>query len=249
MKEGKTGAFDPSVLDLLDQLRQVALEFRDSEEYSPWGNRAFFRELKGRNFLFANEKKDHLEVVFRPPPGQKEKALVLPFVEDTGFMGYRGWLVAKITTPEELDRLKPWIELSYTINQPFRTAKDFLPGEVPGLLEMLEEVRQLALTFGNGDRDIEEYFPFGDRAFRRRKGKIFLYAGENGDSLTFSVRLPSSEREYAISLPFVEVPKYIGHKGWVAVKVGSREEMEFLLPWLQMSFDLNQPARKMKKKS
>jgi hypothetical protein len=120
-----------------------------------------------------------------------------------------------------------------------------MPWEIPELIEFLAEIRQIAHSYG----DIEEYFPFGERAFRIRKGKIFLYTEEHGNCLYVSVRLPFGEHGYALSLPFVEVPKYIGHQNWVGVKVSNREELETLLPWLPISFAMNNPPKKSKSKT
>lgn len=232
----------PELLDLLEQIRQIALGFEGAEEYFPWGTRAFFREIKGRNFLFVNPQADYLEVIFRLPLGQKEKALTLPFVEQHKSMS--NWLSARIHTQDELDALVPWLKVSYELSKPFRGKDEYLEGEPPQILAFLEQLRQAALGYG----DIEEYFPFGDRAFRRKKGQIFIYAGEGDDHLYVNVRLPLGEREYALSLPYVEVPKYIGHRGWVGAKVRTQEEMEIVLSWIPLSYELNQPARKSKVK-
>jgi hypothetical protein len=235
----------PEILDLLEQVRQLALSYDDAEEYFPWKNRGFFRGLKGRNFLFANEKPDHLELFFQLPVGRQTEALTQPFVEVNKSMESNGWLTARVRTPEELATVIPWIKTSYELNKPFRTKSDLIEGEVPEVLDFLEQVRQQANSYGT---EIEEYFPFGGRAFRSKKGQIFLHANEAGDHLYVNVRLPIGEREYALSLPFVDVPKYIGYKGWVGAKIRTQEELEIVLPWITMSYDLNKPARKSKAK-
>lgn len=234
----------PEILDLLEQVRQKALSYPDAEEHFPWGTRTFFREMKGRNFLFVNEKPDQVEVTFRVPLGQREEILAESFVEANKNMDQRGWLVAKIKTQEELDRILPWIETSYALNKPMRSRDELLPGEAPQVLDFLEQVRQIALSYD----DIEEFFPYGGRAFRPRKGQIFLHANEGDDHLYLNVRLPIGEREYALSLPFVDVPKYIGHKGWVGVTVRTQEELDLALPWIGVSYDMNRPVRKSRAK-
>lgn len=234
----------PEVLDLLEQVRQKALSYDDTEEHFTWGTRTFFRGMKGRNFLFTNEIKDQLEIIFRVPKGQREQLLAEPFIDLHKHMGERGWVSARVKTQEELDKALPWIEISYELNKLFRSKADLLPGETPEVLDFLEQVRQAAMRY----EDIEEFFPFGDRAFRPRKGQIFLYAGEGDDHLYINVRLPLGEREYALSLPFVDVPKYIGHKGWVGAKVGSQEELDIVFPWIDASYEMNRPARKRRAK-
>lgn len=232
----------PEILELLEQVRQQALSYENAEENFPWGNRVFFRDLKGRNFLFANTKNDYLEVTFRLPKAQKEQVLALPFVEPSRYMS--NWVNANVRTQAELDQISPWIKVSYKLNKPFRSQSEVLPGEAPEVLDFLEQVREAALRY----EDVEEYFPYGDRAFRLRKGKIFVYIGEGDDYLSVSVRLPLGEREYALSLPFIEVPKYIGHQGWVQAKVRTQSELDTVLPWVAVSYEVNNPPRKTRAK-
>lgn len=230
----------PEVLELLEQVRQQALSYDEAEEYFPWGSRAFSRRLKGRNFLFTTERADHLEVMVWLPLETQQAALNLPFVERHKYMSDNGWVKAKVSTPEELAVVLPWIAVSYYLSKPVRAPSEVLPGEVPYVLDFLEQVRQVALTYEN----IEEYFPFGSRAFRSLKSQIFLYVNEGVDFLDVRVRLPLGEREYALSLPFVEVPAYIGHKGWVCAKIRTSDELATVLPWIAVSYDLNKPVRK-----
>lgn len=234
----------PEVAELLEQVRQVVLDYENTEESFPWGTRSFSRELKGRHFLFAYEQKDHLELLFRVPLQQREAALSLPFVEVHKSMGARGWLTGRLRTQAELETVLPMLRLSYELAKPFRRPEDALPGEKPEILDFLEQVRQVAVTYP----DVEEYFPFGDRAFRSRKGQIFLYASEQDELLYVSVRLPFGEREFALTLPNVEIPRYIGHKGWVGVKVGNQEDLNMVLPWIDLSYEENKPKRKSKVK-
>lgn len=227
--------------EILAQVREIALGFENTEEYAPWGNRAFFRDIKGCNFLFANPKDDYLNLVLRLPKSQKAEALQLPFIEPDKSLGeHRGWLSAKVHSPEELEIILPWLKISYNLNNPFRGKADTLEGENSFVLEALEEIREKALSFG----DIEEFFPYGGRAFRKRKGQIFLHADELEEYLNVTVRLPLGEREFALNLPYVEIPKYIGNKGWVSAKIRSPEELEIALAWVEISFHMNQPVRK-----
>ena len=92
----------PEILDLLEQARQVALSYEDTEEYFPWGTRSYFREIKGRNFLFIYEPKDHVELLFRVPLKDKAAALDLPFVEVHKSMADKGWLTARVRTEAQL---------------------------------------------------------------------------------------------------------------------------------------------------
>lgn len=237
----------PEILKLLSQVRQAVQDYDDIEEHFAWNWRCFYRELRGRNFLYANEKKDYLEVLVRLPLTERRQALELPFVEEPKSMGRGGWLVALVKTPEQLEIVKPWIKVSYDLSKPFRTTADCLPGENPLALELYEQVRQFAHNYG----DIEEYFPFSERAFRNKakgKGQIFLYTSEAEENLYVTVRLPMIERANALELDYVEVPKYLGPKGWVTARINSPEQLETAKTWIQISYELNQPARKPKAK-
>ena len=230
----------PEVEELLEQTRQVALEFPLVEETFPWGTRCFRRELKGNSFLFIYTQPDHIELLFKLPKRDKEAALELPYVEVHKSRGDRGWLSAKVKTSEELKKVLPLLQLSYALAKPFRGLADALPGEDVKVLGLLEKVRQVAHKY----EDVEEFFPYGDRAFRTRKGQIFLYASESDEWLNINVRLPFGERELALTLPSVEVPRYIGHKGWVAIKVHDQDDLDMVLPWIALSYDENRPKRK-----
>ena len=231
----------PQMFSLLEQIRQCALSYDDSNEYFPWGTRTFSRSLKGNNFLFVLEqkRKNGLEVLLRLPPAIATQALEQPFVERHKSMGARGWLTCIVGAQAELEMVLPWIAISYALSKPVRQPDELVTGEDPTGLEMLDTVRQAAMSYG----DIEEFFPYGSRAFRRRKGQIFLYAYEGDGCLNVSVRLPLGMREYALSLPFTSVPKYIGPKGWLEAQVSTQAELETVLPWIDFSFEMNQPAR------
>jgi hypothetical protein len=219
---------------LLGGVRRLALSYPDTAEIFSWKYFNYYRQLKGRNFLFANAPKDVLEVLFKVPLGERDTALELPFVQVYPSMGHKGWLIAKIKLPEELEKIIPFTRLSYEMSQPFRGKNDTVPGELPEILDFLEQVRNVALSFG----EVEEYFPHGERAFKRVKGKIFLYAEEYLDCLYVCVLLPMGVREYAQSLPFVEIPKYIGASGWLAAKVKTQAELATVLAWVELSFDM-----------
>lgn len=232
----------PEVEELLDQVRQTALEFPDAEETFPWGTRTFSREIKGNNFLFIFPQPDHLELVFKLPRPPKDAALKLPFVEPHKSMERRNWLSARVRTPAELEKVLPMLKSSYKMAKPLRGPTDALPDEDLKILEFLETARQAAHKYG----DVEEFFPYGSRAFRQRKGQIFLYASEGDDWLNLRVRLPFGEREFALTLPNVEIPKYIGPKGWVEVQVRDQADLDLTLPWIDLSFQENRPKRKAK---
>jgi predicted DNA-binding protein (MmcQ/YjbR family) len=229
------------VVEILEQVRQLALSYDGAEEYFPWGYHAFFRDIKGCNFLLLDAKPDYLEITVRLPQATRTKILAEQIfsIELNKSLGYKGWINVRVSQPSELEPVVAWIELSYRLNKPIRTSEDLVEGEVPHSLECLIQLRQAIMTYG----DIEEFFPYGDRAFRRRKGQIFLYTSERDETFYASVRLPMGVHEHALSLPFTEVPKYIGPKGWVSARIDSQTELDTVLGWLELSYDMNKPKR------
>ena len=237
------GTLNPVLIGLIEQIQDQALALDHTEEYFPWGTRSFFRELKGCNFLLVVEQADHLEFGVRLTTSLREEALKLSFVEPHKYLSHKGWITANLRTADELETVLPWIATSYQLNKPFPTKADSIDGENGQVLDFLEQVREKALSYGELG-EIEEYFPFGDRVFRRIKGLIFLYASEQLGALSVSVRLPMGEREFALQLPFIKIPKYIGHKGWVQATVQTQEQLDIVMPWIDVSYEMNQSVRK-----
>jgi len=75
-------------------------------------------------------------------------------------------------------------------------------------------LRARALAFPEAAED----FPWGERAIKVR-GKAFLFMRAEGDTVSFSVKLPHSAAE-ALELPYVEPTHYgLGKHGWVTASV------------------------------
>jgi predicted DNA-binding protein (MmcQ/YjbR family) len=96
-----------------------------------------------------------------------------------------------------------------------------------------QEVRAIALAYPEAHED----FPWGERALKV-KGKVFLflYAGENG--LSLSTKLPVS-CESALLLPFAQPTGYgLGKAGWVSARFGVDDDVpiELLRAWIDESY-------------
>src|SRR4030088_61893 len=77
----------------------------------------------------------------------------------------------------------------------------------------VQTLRRFALRH----RDAVEDFPWGDRTIKVR-GKIFLFLGQDGETLNLSVKLPQSA-EAALALPFTSPTRYrLGRSGWVTAR-------------------------------
>ena len=104
--------------------------------------------------------------------------------------------------------------------------------------------RSQARKVANAYPDIEEYFPYGSRAFRPLGGKIFLYTTEFDDALYLIVKPSPITKDYALTLPYVDIPKYFGPSGWIGVTCANQEELENGLLWLEESYKITNTPKK-----
>ena len=92
--------------------------------------------------------------------------------------------------------------------------------------------------------DTTEEFPWGERAIKVR-GKVFLFLRAEGNTVSFSVKLPHSGAE-ALELPNVEPTHYgLGKHGWVTVTVDAVREapLDRFQAWVDESFRAVAPKR------
>src|SRR5215217_3331719 len=89
-----------------------------------------------------------------------------------------------------------------------------------------------------------EDFPWDERAIKVR-GKAFLFLRAEGDSVSFSVKLPKSAAE-ALELPNVEPTSYgLGRHGWVTATVDASRDTPFetFEAWLAESYRAVAPKK------
>src|SRR3954464_3412332 len=87
----------------------------------------------------------------------------------------------------------------------------------PGTLE--GDLRDIALGYPATTED----FPWGERAIKV-DGKVFLFMRAEGDTVSFSVKLPASGAD-ALEQAFTEPTHYgLGKKGWVTATVDARRD-------------------------
>ena len=95
-----------------------------------------------------------------------------------------------------------------------------------------------------GYPDATEDFPWGERAIKVR-GKVFLFLRGEGNTVSFSVKLPHSAAE-ALEESYVEPTHYgLGKHGWVTATVdaGRAAPLELFRAWLEESFRSVAPKR------
>ena len=99
--------------------------------------------------------------------------------------------------------------------------------------------------FALGMPQAAEDFPWGHRAFRVGKGKIFLFLAWDNGVFTVTAKLPQSQG-MALTLPFVELTGYgMGKSGWVTAKFQGRDRVPvgMLVQWIEESFRSIAPKR------
>ena len=111
----------------------------------------------------------------------------------------------------------------------------------PAALRRAEEaIRRIALGYPKAS----EAFPWGHSAFKVG-GKTFLFLALEGDSLSFSAKLPQSRRS-ALALPFATPTAYgLGKSGWVTGTFGPKDKvpLDAIGDWIAESYRAIAPKK------
>ncbi len=102
-------------------LRKLALAMPESYEDFPWGDRVF--KVKKKIFLFLGRSNDEGLGLAVKLPHSSQAALMLPFVEPTGYgLGKSGWVTAQFTAKDSppLPMLEDWVRESYRAIAPVK---------------------------------------------------------------------------------------------------------------------------------
>jgi predicted DNA-binding protein (MmcQ/YjbR family) len=113
-----------------------------------------------------------------------------------------------------------------------------LPQPDPRSLE--GKLRTRALSYPEATED----FPWGERAIKVR-GKAFLFLRAEGNTVSFSVKLPLSGAE-ALELPNVEPTGYgLGKHGWVMATADAKRNvpLDTYLAWIDESYRAVAPKK------
>ena len=112
-----------SVASIEAKLRDFALNYPESHEDFPWGERAI--KVRGKGFIFMRATKDELTLSVKLPQS-RDIAIDLPFTEPTHYgMGKYGWVTAHVKAKNApLDLLKAWIDESYRAVAPKKLVKE-----------------------------------------------------------------------------------------------------------------------------
>jgi predicted DNA-binding protein (MmcQ/YjbR family) len=102
-------------------------------------------------------------------------------------------------------------------------------------------IRKFALGMPQASED----FPWGHRAFRVGKGKIFLFLAWDAGVFSLTAKLPQSQ-SMALTLPFTELTGYgMGKSGWVTARFKGRDDVPvgLLVQWIEESFRAIAPKK------
>jgi len=101
------------------------------------------------------------------------------------------------------------------------------------MAEAWTRVHDFALSFPEASEDL----PWGHPAIKVR-GKTFVFMGNQGATLSLSVKLPHSS-EFALDYPFTEPTGYgLGRSGWVSARFAAGDKVPFdvLEAWIGESY-------------
>ncbi|TMD84692.1 MAG: MmcQ/YjbR family DNA-binding protein [Chloroflexi bacterium] len=107
------------------------------------------------------------------------------------------------------------------------------------LSRAVQALRRVALSYPEAVED----FPWGDRTIKVR-GKIFLFLGQDKETLNLTVKLPESA-DAALGLPFTSPTRYrLGRSGWVSARFPKHSEipLDMFRDWIDESYRAVAPS-------
>ena len=110
---------------------------------------------------------------------------------------------------------------------------------VSELSRAVQALRRVALSYPEAVED----FPWGDRTIKVR-GKIFLFLGQDKETLNLTVKLPESA-DAALGLPFTSPTRYrLGRSGWVSARFPKNSEipLDMFRDWIDESYRAVAPS-------
>ncbi len=107
-------------------------------------------------------------------------------------------------------------------------------------LKPLTRLRQICLALP----EAYEQETWGEATFRVQ-GKIFVVARDGADGPTFSCKAPPGSQHVLVNADPKRfyVPPYVGHKGWVGVRLDGRSDWDEVTAIVRRSYRLVAPKR------
>jgi len=122
----------PPFSKVVAALGKAALGYPETREDHPWGESAF--KVRGKVFLFLFQGGESLSLSMKLPRS-RDFALLLPFVQPTGYgLGRSGWITATFGPRDAvpLPLLLDWMEESFVAVAPKGVSRSLLGGDAPG---------------------------------------------------------------------------------------------------------------------
>jgi predicted DNA-binding protein (MmcQ/YjbR family) len=107
----------PSLEDLAERLREVALSLPEAYEDEPWGH-PVFKVADNKMFASMSVGEQSVSLTVKLTAEEREIAYLLPFVTHARWVGRYGWITAEITDDETLDCAREWLLESYWLKCP-----------------------------------------------------------------------------------------------------------------------------------
>jgi predicted DNA-binding protein (MmcQ/YjbR family) len=107
----------PSLEDLAEELRRLALSLPETYEDEPWGN-PVFKVAENRMFASMSVVDGAVRLTVKVTPEEREMAQLLPYVSRARYVGRYGWITAEVSDGESLESALDWLRESYWLKAP-----------------------------------------------------------------------------------------------------------------------------------
>lgn len=138
---------------LAEELRGEALDYPDTYEETPWGDRVV--KVKGKVFFFCGVHKDKLNATVKLPQSGA-MALQMPFAKPTGYgLGKSGWVTATFekASAVPVPIILEWLEESFRAVAPKTILKKWEAGgkAKPAAAKPVEKVKNVPVVLVGDD--------------------------------------------------------------------------------------------------
>jgi len=224
--------------DIPSAVRQICLSFPEAEEYLSHGSPNF--RVRGRPFasyLVNHHGDGRVALWLGSPPGAQDHHVgnepdyffVPPYVGKFGWLGVHldkglDWKRIAGLAREAYERVAPpalikQIGKTIVIAAPQRalSAEQRDPLNAPTLLKLIRPLREFCLSLP----EVCEEPRFGAPSWQAGK-RTFANAWRYDENLTFGFWVGVEQQGLYTADPRYSIPPYMGHNGWIALKVGAK---------------------------
>lgn len=224
--------------DIPAAVREICLSFPESEEYVSHGSPNF--RVRGKtyaSFLVNHHGDGRVALWLGSPPGAQEQHVrdepeyffVPPYVGPRGWLGVHldkglDWKRVAGLVREAYEKVAPaalnkQIGKTIVIVAPKATmsAEERDPMLAPAVQKLIEPLREYCLSLPEAVEDPR----FGAPSWQAGK-RTFATAYRYDEALTFSFWVGVEQQGLYTGDKRYSIPPYMGHNGWIALKVGAK---------------------------